>query len=142
MKKAYWIVPLVLVLVVIAYALIKAAQYSGEWKQFQSAWQEASRHISGTPGYSWQPGAIAAVGEMDFSESQLTSADLEKILPILRGVATLTTLRLSNSELTDVHLKALGEFDHLRELHLRNTQVTDAGVHDLQEILVDCRIVR
>ena len=141
MKKSLWIVPLILVLCIVGYALAKAAQYGGQWKQFQAAWQRVTPQVSGTPGYSWTPGLFSAVGEMDFSSSRLTDEDLATVVPLLRDVETLSILKLSDSEVTDAGVAALADFRALREVHLVNTAVTAEGVAALREKLVDCTIV-
>ena len=141
LKKPLWIFPLIIALSIIGYALAKAAQYNGQWKQFQAAWQNVTPHVRGTPGYSWTPGVFSAAGEMDFSTSQLSDEDLQKVIPLLRGVETLTILNLSNSQVTDLGIQPLGEFNSLEKLHLSNTGVSEDAVNLLREELVHCTIV-
>jgi Leucine-rich repeat (LRR) protein len=59
----------------------------------------------------------------------------------LKGLTSLQTLNLSGS-ITDsglVHLKGL---TNLQQLYLEDTQITDAGVADLQKALPNCKIYK
>ena len=141
MKKRLWIFPLVISLSIVGYALAKAAQYNTQWQQFQAAWQNVTPQVRGTPGYSWTPGVFSAVGEMDFSTSQMSDEDLGKVIPLLQGVETLTILNLSNSQFTDAGIQSLAKLNSLEELHLSNSGVSEDAVNLLREKLVHCTIV-
>jgi len=77
------------------------------------------------------------VVEVDLGSSRITDTGLVH----LKGLTSLQTLNLSGS-ITDsglVHLKGL---TNLQQLYLEDTQITDAGVADLQKALPNCKIYK
>lgn len=121
------------------YAGIKYNQYLGEWKQFDAAWDSITVGATGNHASEWRPGLVSAVGEMRLSSCGIT----DNKLAYLKGVTTLVELDLSDNEgITDAGIEHLLTCENLRELNLRGTKVTDAGVEKLQQALPECQIAR
>jgi hypothetical protein len=56
------------------------------------------------------------------------------------GDGNVIALNLNSTKISDVELRKLKAFPQLRDLSLNNTNVTDAGVADLQKALPNCKI--
>jgi hypothetical protein len=54
-----------------------------------------------------------------------------KVLPLLKGMMTLTDLNLAGAQITDAQLAHLAGDINITRLHLENTPVTDAGLDHL-----------
>jgi len=72
--------------------------------------------------------------------STIGDSELEEVaqLPAMHGV---TTLFLAGTVVTDAGLKHLTGLSNLRVLDVGFTQVSEKGMHDLQESLPECEIV-
>jgi hypothetical protein len=71
-----------------------------------------------------------SVVAIDLHLTQATDADLEA----LRDLATLRTLNLFGTRITDAGLKSVGVLSGLQSLDLNDTAVTDAGLQHLQRL--------
>ena len=82
---------------------------------------------------------FAGVESVDFwNPSRVTDADVVH----LAGLEHLKSLHLANTQVTDAGLVHLAGLKGLRHLSVDRTQVTAAGVADLQESLPNCSIRR
>lgn len=60
----------------------------------------------------------------------------------LRGLNNVTSLALSNTQVTDVGLVHLTGLTKLKQLNLAGTQVTDVGLNELKRALPSLSITR
>ncbi|MEM6347463.1 MAG: FN3 associated domain-containing protein [Bacteroidota bacterium] len=77
------------------------------------------------------------VQEQPWLEANLSDRDslaLEQVEALLTIKDQLIELDLGNAEITDEHLKSVGQLTHLTRLHLEETPITDAGLDHLQAL--------
>jgi Leucine-rich repeat (LRR) protein len=81
-------------------------------------------------------GKLASLESLDIDHTRITDAGLAK----LAGLTKLTALTLDSVDLTDAGVAHLAGIGSLRELDLYHTLVTDKGFEQLQKALPNCRI--
>ena len=60
----------------------------------------------------------------------------------LKGLASLTSLGLGSTQITDTGLVHLKGMTSLTKLELRGTKLTDAGLAEIKAALPKCRVIR
>ena len=72
-------------------------------------------------------GSLSHLTTLDLSETNITDGGLAEI----EGLTALTTLVLDGSRISDEGLRAVGKLTNLRMLSLHGTEITDAGLQSL-----------
>jgi hypothetical protein len=73
-------------------------------------------------------------------ENGITDDVLAKVAPQLQGFRHITRLHLDGSQITDNALRHLEGLHNLKEVDLRQTNVSSRGVHRLKSVLPNCTI--
>jgi serine/threonine protein kinase len=79
---------------------------------------------------------------LDLSGTKITDAGLPHLGDSYGVAGYLHNLNLRDTAITDQCLESLKKLSHLKQLDLRETQVTTSGIHELQKALPDCAIDR
>lgn len=87
-------------------------------------------HLRGLPKLQW----------LDIRHSRLTDAGAQQLVDL--GFRDLQLLKLDDCEVTDVGVRALASLAGLRDLHVRQTRVTQAMVDELRKSKPSLRIYR
>ena len=72
----------------------------------------------------------SGVDSVYFTRVRISDADLQH----LKGLTSLTKLKLNHSPITDAGLKRLESLTNLVQLHLADTKITDAGLEHLTSL--------
>jgi serine/threonine protein kinase len=84
---------------------------------------------------------VAALAKLKVTTLILASAGInDTMADRLAGLQTLEKLAISGNPLTDKGLAELKKLKGLKALEVKSTQVTEAGVADLQKALPECKI--
>lgn len=110
---------------------------------------------------SYLPYEPFGLEELDFSGTEVTKSDLEKLTEIVRlerlslygtnisedvidllyGIQSLQELELSNTALTDSSLEKLKKITSLKKLYVNDTLITKAGIAAFRKNHPDCAVI-
>ena len=134
-------------------AEIKAALPRCRVAHSRTAWETFPKALA-EPDAAAQKNAITAIQnlggdaisshghvvEVSLKLSAITDAGLEQLTEHLKGLTSLRSLDLNNTQVTDAGLEHLKGLTNLATLHLWNTPITDAGLAEIKEALPKCRV--
>ena len=80
---------------------------------------------------------LRQIRELDLTNLAIGDQELSD----LQSLTELVTLRLDGSDVTDQVIDSLAKLESLRELSLRRTKVTAAGIKTIREALPECEVI-
>lgn len=79
------------------------------------------------------------LSDMGFFMSDTTSTDFDEVLPALLKLPHLTSLDISDSDISDDHLPKIAALKNLTHLSVQDTDLTQQGVTDLARALLNLK---
>ena len=129
-----------ILVMMVAVVLVGCGGDSLQLNKFPEIEKKVREHLEQAKGHNSAEQLTDAdfqkVTTLDLSDIQITDAGLKEVAKL----QNLTELNLNNTQITDTGLKEVAKLQKLKFLHLNETKITDADVTKLKKALPNCRI--